>query len=481
MKLSRHFIQMVITANLLLSVNFLFGQNGQKVKANWQNLDLKTDSIFGISMEKAYAELLKGKKAVPVVVAVIDGGVDINHEDLKSVIWTNPKEIPGNGKDDDGNGFIDDVHGWNFYNAVEGEDINAEILSISDKIKNTQVDQKILNQLLQKMGKSDPTIDDFKKYIPSSAEEFKMQTTMVAGLKLFPDFVSGKKIKLKKAIDFYNMQLAYYEKKDYDPLAGGPSSLHGTHIAGIIAAVRDNSIGIKGVADLVKIMVIRAIPGIDPFKEKSKEAPVVTAVGGIEENKSAKPIADAIRYAANNGAKVINMSFGLPWFKSPVIVEEAIKYAISKDVLIVRASGNNSQNLDNSTLTFPDRKTLEGQAIATSLIEVGASDWKNDDKLATKFSNYGKNSVDVYAPGVDITSTVLRSTYDENSGTSMAAPVVAGLAAVIREYYPKLTAAQVKEIIMKSVVKVDRLKDKCVSGGIINAYNAFSYLLVRNK
>lgn len=468
---------MMIMAVLLLSVTLVFGQNGQKVKANWQNLDLTTDSVFGISMEKAYAELLKWKKAVPVVVAVIDGGVDINHEDLKSVIWTNPKEIPGNGKDDDGNGFIDDIHGWNFYGATAGEDISAEILSLSDKIKNTQSDQKILNQLLQKIGKSDPTIDDFKKYVPGSAEEFKMQTIMISGLKIFPDFVSEKKAKLKKAIDFYHMQMIYYEKKDYGPMEGGPSTLHGTHVAGIIAAVRDNNLGIMGLADHVKIMVARATPAADPFKEDSKEPPPVREIGGIEEYKSAKPVADAIRYAADNGARVINMSFGLPWFKTPVLVDEAIRYAISKDVLIIHASGNNFQNLDNSSLVFPDRKTLEGQAIAACWIEIGASGWKNDKKLATEFSNYGKNSVDVFAPGVEITSTVLRSNYDENSGTSMAAPVVAGLAAVIREYYPKLTAAQVKEVIMKSVVKADVLKDKCISGGIVNAYNAFSYLV----
>lgn len=473
MKLSRYFIEMMIIANLLLAVNSAFAQNGQKVKANWQNLDLKTDSVFGISMEKTYAELLKGKKAVPVIVAVIDGGVDINHEDLKSVIWTNPKEIPGNGKDDDGNGFVDDVHGWNFYSAMAGEDINAEMLSIPDKIKNANADQKILDQLLQKMGKSDPTIDDFKKYVPSSAEDFKMQTTMVAGLKLFPDFVSKWKVRLKRSIDFHNMQLAYYEKKDYDLITGGPSSIHGTHVAGIIAADRNNNFGIKGVADYVKIMAIRAIGTPDPFKDGM--GPVnYSAIDSDEAVKKNKAIADAIRYAVDNGAKIINMSFDQGWFQTPATISKAIEYAVSKDVLIIHASGNDGLNLDKRIDIFPDRGTLEGKALAASWIEVSASGWKSDGKLAAVFSNYGKNSVDVYAPGVDITSTVLRSGYDVNSGTSMAAPVVAGLAAVIREYYPKLTAAQVKEVIMKSVVKADVLKDKCVSGGVVNAYNAFS-------
>ncbi|RAJ34312.1 S8 family serine peptidase [Pedobacter cryoconitis] len=472
-KTDKYFIQLVMIAFMLFAVNSVFAQTDGKIKANWQNLDLKTDSVFGISMEKAYTQLLSGKKETPVIVAVIDGGVDINHEDLKSVIWTNLKEIPGNGIDDDKNGFIDDIHGWNFYSAAVGEDTQAEILSVHNKIEKTKRDQEILNHMLQKMCKPIPTIDDFKNYVPGSPEELKMQTAMITGLKIYPDFVSKERVKLKKAADFYKMQLAYYEKKDYDPIPGGPSSIHGTHVAGIIAAVRNNNVGTNGVADQVKLMVIRATPGIDPFKETADSATIYT-LGGTEENKNIKAIADAIHYAADNGAKVINMSFGIPLATRPATIYEAIRYAVSKDILIVHAAGNTGENLDKMDNLIPDRKTLEGQVIAPYWIEVGASDSKNDQKLATEFSNYGKNSVDVYAPGVDITSTVLRSTYDENSGTSMAAPVVTGLAAVIREYYPKLRAVQVKEVIMKSVVHEDVLKDKCVSGGVVNAYNALS-------
>ena len=463
--------KLLIVTFLLLPGNFVFAQSGEKVKDNWQNLDLKNDSVFGISMEKAYTELLTGRKAVPVIVAVIDGGVDINHEDLNSVIWTNPGEVPANSKDDDKNGFIDDIHGWNFYSPVSKEAEKTEILSIKNKLKAVHSEQKALNQMLGQIGKPTPAIDDFKNYIPGNAEEFKMQVNVVAGLKIHPEFVTYKKINLERAVNYYNMQLTYYEKRDYDPLTDGPSAYHGTHIAGIIAADRNNNIGIKGVADHAKIMVLKAVPSLDPTRESSGQIDVNSQDSTIIESRI-KAVADAIRYAADNGAKIINMSFGQPWAKPADIISEAIKYAVSKDVLIVHASGNEGQNLDLMEAIYPDRRTVEGKNIASSWLEVGASGWKNDEKLAGLFSNYGKNSVDVYAPGIEITSTVPRSNYLDDTGTSMAAPVVAGLAAVIREYFPELTAVQVKMIIMGSVVEVEELNNKCISGGVVNAYKA---------
>lgn len=462
---------LAVTTSLLLSADYVFAQSGEKVKDNWQNLDLKSDSVFGISMEKAYSELLNGKRSIPVIVAVIDGGVDINHEDLKSAIWTNSGEIPANGKDDEKNGFIDDIHGWNFYNVILKETEKTEIFSIKNKLKTVQSENEVLNVILKKIGKSSPGIDDFKNYIPNSAVELKMQINIVKGLKIYPEFVTYKRINLERAVNYYNMQLAYYEKHDYDSSTGGPSSYHGTHVAGIIAADRNNNLGIKGVADHAKIMVLKAVPGLDPVRESSEQMDVIPQGVTTEDNKT-KAVADAIRYATDNGAKVINMSFGQPWAKPAVSIDEAIKYAISKDVLIVHASGNEGKDLDQMVI-YPDRRTIEGQSIAACWIEVGASGWKNDEKLVGEFSNYGKNSVDVYAPGIEITSTAPRSTYLDDTGTSMAAPVVTGLATVIREYFPELTAAQVKMIIMKSVVEVGALKDKCISGGIINAYKAF--------
>ncbi|KIO76839.1 hypothetical protein TH53_12590 [Pedobacter lusitanus] len=481
---------------------------------NWQNLDLRADDVFGISTEKAYNELLKNKKANSVIVAVIDGGVDVRHEDLKTVIWTNPNEIPGNGKDDDHNGYIDDVHGWNFYSTMQKGDeefdisvlakeinayqlahketdsskmskkdllayqdykllktsLNQKLQPLINKLKETESKQRVLEQILHKINKTELSANDFKQYIPGSAEELGMQMDLVNGLREFPGYVTYKKANLIRAVDYYKMQLAFYNNQGYDLITGGPTAYHGTHIAGIIAADRDNNIGIRGVADHVKIMVIRAIPGFNPIPEDAAGNEQLVLKGGADDKQSLA-IAKSIRYATDNGAKVINMSLGESWAMTSQELREAIKYAVAKDVLIVHASGNKNKYLDDMNV-YPDRKTPDGLAVAASWIEVGASGLKNDDKLAGKFSNYGNKTVDVYAPGVEIISTIPRSAYLNDTGTSMATPVVAGLAALIRAYYPGLTARQIKEIIMKTVIKAGSLKDKCISGGVVNAYNA---------
>jgi len=460
----------ILTLSLFL-INIVKAQTIGKPKSNWQNLDLNTDGVFGISMEKTYAELLKGKKAVFVTVAVIDGGVDIEHPDLKPIIWTNSKEIPGNGIDDDRNNFIDDVHGWNFYNPLVKDDKKAEMMAIKNKLKTVQANLSVLEQIIKKMHTLAPSVEDFKNYIPKSADEFKMQKLMVYGLKKYSDFVEYKKTSMERAINYFNMQLDYYKKQDYDPMIDGPSSYHGTHVSGIIAAVRNNNIGIKGVSDHAKIMVIKAIQGLDPIGDETEQVSM-DYLSNIENEEPLKAFADALRYAADNGAKVINISIGFHWTKIPPLIDNAIKYAISKDVLIIHASGNLSLNMDQREI-YPNRKTLEGQGLSASWIEVSASGWKNDKSLPGEFANYGEKSVDVYAPGINIISTTPRNQYLDDTGTSMAAPVVTGLAATIRAYYPKLSARQVKEIIVKSIVKANILKHKCISGGIVNAYKAF--------
>ncbi|MCY1523814.1 type VII secretion-associated serine protease mycosin [compost metagenome] len=285
-----------------------------------------------------------------------------------------------------------------------------------------------------------------------------------------------------EGIKYYGNQINYNYNIDYNPrdIVGddpdnskeqfygnsdvkGPDALHGSHVAGIIGADRTNTLGIKGVADHVQIMAVRNTPNGD---ERDKD------------------VANAIRYAADNGARVINMSFGKAFSWDKAIVDEAVKYAVSKDVLIVQAAGNENKDIDTEN-NFPSRKYLDG-TVAAGYITVGASGYLNDETLKASFSNFGKVNVDVFAPGVAINSTVPGNKYKEEDGTSMAAPVVAGLATLIRSYYPKLSAIQVKDIILRSVVKVDHpvtyLKDAdkvsipfselCVSGGIVNAYEA---------
>ena len=494
-------------------------------KPNWQNLDLKTDSTFGISTEKAYKELLKGKKSTPVLVAVLDGGVDLNHEDLKRVIWTNKKEIAGNGIDDDKNGYVDDIHGWNFLGgktgAIEFETLEitrlvrrdmarfagVNVTNVAEKdkadyeafLKNrTEVEKElgtaksnlagisgfknVLDAVVKKIGKENPTKADWENFKPQGQQETGVRQAIIENLK-DSDFKTFYDAQIAEGYTYYYNQVNYNYNVDYDPrgMVGdnpnntkerfygsadvkGPDALHGSHVAGIIGADRSNTLGIKGVADNVMLMGVRVTPNGD---ERDKD------------------VANAIRYAADHGAKVINMSFGKSYSPDKAAVDEAVKYAISKDVLLVHASGNDNKDVDAAD-NFPNATYADGK-LASAWLTVGASGPKDGDDLKAAFSNYGKKSVDVFAPGVRILSTVPdNNKYLEEDGTSMAAPVVSGLAAMIRSYYPKLTAMQVKEIIMKSVVKINHnvntmkgadvvsvpFSDLCVTGGIVNAYNA---------
>ena len=531
------FIKNILFVAIMASLPFLaVGQEKEKPKANWQNLDLATDGVFGISTEKAYKELLKGKKSSPVIVAVIDGGIDEEHEDLKKIMWINTREIAANGKDDDKNGYADDVYGWNFIGSKKGNVHydNMELVRLikklqpkyaaalnstpfdekeqkefllykklitdyMDKLQNAQMGlanstifKRYIDEIVAKLKVNKPTLRDFDNYKPASDIEGRVLKAIKSELKENPDF--GKlKDDVNEGIKYYNARVKYHLNLEFssrdtvgDNYANsnekyygnsditGPDAEHGTHVGGIIAAIRNNGIGINGVADNAKLMGIRSIPDGD---ERDKD------------------VSNSIRYAVDNGAKIINMSFGKSYAWDKKVVDEAVKYAMDKGVLLVHAAGNEAVNTDK-TDNFPNRQFVDSlginMGIADAWIEVGASGWKNDETLLASFSNYGKKSVDVFAPGVKINSTLPGSKYKENDGTSMASPVVAGLAALIWSYYPNLTAVQVKDVIMKSVTKVDtkvKIKDEggsrkvdfselSVSGGIVNAYNA---LLIAEK
>jgi len=464
---------------------------------------------------------LKGKKSTPVIVAVLDGGVDLNHEDLKRIIWNNKKEIDGNGVDDDKNGYVDDLHGWNFLGGKSGSvefetleltrlvrrdaarfaGVTAATVPATDKaayaifISNrTELEKQLakaknelqgiagfkyyLDQVVKKIGKPNPTVTDFENFKPQGQQEQGIQGALVDILKKEPDFNSFYENQIVAGLKQATDQVKYNLNVEYDPrsIVGddpnnskerfygnndikGPDALHGSHVAGIIGADRTNTLGIMGVADNVIIMGVRNTPNGD---ERDKD------------------VANAIRYAADNGAKVLNMSFGKSYSWDKAVVDEAVKYAVSKDVLLVHAAGNDNNNIDVEN-NFPNAKYLDGN-VASSWITVGASGPLDNEDLKASFSNYGQTTVDVFAPGVRILSTVPDGKYLEEDGTSMAAPVVTGLAALIRSYYPKLTAVQVKEIIMKSVVKVNHnvnidavstpFSALCVTGGIVNTYNA---------
>jgi subtilisin family serine protease len=505
---------------------FASAQEAKKPVSGWQNLNLKTDSVFGIGTEKAYNELLKGKKHTTVLVAVIDGGVDTAHEDLKDVLWINPKEKANDRIDNDKNGYINDTHGWNFIGSAKGnvQYDNLEITRLARSYKkrfaaldtnkltgadvaafaeykkiNAEISKEIaaakqsftgvnnfkvaLDNILAAIGKKDPTADELVKYQPKNNAETRVQKTVLSYLPEYKNVSDFIEKEIMPAWNHYNEQLEYNYNVDFDPrsIVGdnyandnerfygntditGPNADHGSHVSGIIGANRTNGIGIQGVADDVRIMGVRTVPTGD---ERDKD------------------VANAIRYAAANGARVINMSFGKSYSYNKKIVDDAVKFAMSKDVLIIHAAGNDNKNTEKEN-NFPSRVYEDKSGQAQAWIEVGASGPKNDLTLKASFSNYGKTSVDVFAPGVDINSTTPGSKYALHNGTSMAAPVVAGLAALIRSYYPKLTALQVKDIILRSVEKVDHkvtltegknnrevtFDELCATGGIVNAYNA---------
>ncbi len=477
----------------------------------WSHLDIVTDTIPGMSVDKAYAELLKGKKGVPVIVGIVDSGVDIEHEDLKSVLWTNTKEIAGNGIDDDKNGYIDDIHGWNFLGDITKENLEYERI-IKDKnlvddatyqVAKALNDKKIAEatagktrseQMLETITKGDAalvkhlgkpvyTIEEVNAIVSQEPETQKSKAAMqqMFSYKL-P--IADLKVAVQKQLEGQIALLSGgHLKTDYRKVVGdnpnditdtkygnnnvmGPDKneiLHGTHVAGIVAQSRNNVLGGDGVANNVQILTVRAVPDGDEYD---------------------KDIALGIRYAVDNGAKVINGSFGKSFSPHKQWVYDAIKYAEKKDVLFVQAAGNEAKDIDFSE-NFPSDSEDKVTEFADNVITIGALNFEYGNKVVARFSNIGKINVDVFAPGVKIYATTPNNTYKYLQGTSMAAPNVAGVAALIRSYYPKLSAKQVKHILMDSGVAITtdvivggKANDTrsfttlSKSGKIVNAYNA---------
>ena len=492
---------------------------------NWQLLDQTSDGIAGISSERAMRELLAGKTPKrTVLVAVIDGGIDTAQVDLKANLWVNPKDAP-NGRDDDGDGHADDVHGWDFIGGASG-DVHYDTfeltrlvaachnapaaagyppLSAAERARcdeyarsydSTRTDyEQQLSQIMPIAAMMTRALPVLKRATASESlsvarvqaiqptspdvQQAKQLYLRLAQIGATPEQLFDARDELQSRLK-YGLDTTYNPRSivgdDYKNLAQrsygnsdvmGADAKHGTHVSGIIGAVRGNALGIDGIAPAVKIMMIRTVPDGD---ERDKD------------------VANAIRFAADAGAQVINMSFGKGYSPQKSAVDEAVKYADSKGVLMVHAAGNDGANLATAA-NFPTPKYLDGGR-AQNWIEVGATSWKGGDQLVASFSNYGQNEVDVFAPGVDILSTVPGNQYERDSGTSMAAPVVTGLAALLMSYYPNLTAADVKRIILASasrhpdqtVVRPNgdqgappvRVKFGTLSatGGIVNAYEA---------
>lgn len=485
----------------------------------WSHLDILSDTIPGMSVDKAYAELLKDKKGVKVIVGIVDSGVDIEHEDMKSVIWTNPKEIPGNGIDDDNNGYIDDMHGWNFLGDITKERLEYERIAMDKTLTDEatylkakgMVDKKIAESAVVKsqieqtlafvnssdealkkhFGKATYTIDEVNAISSTDATLLQSQKVMQQMLS-FGLPIEELKVEIQKELDDTN-GYEVHVNKDYRSILGdnpkdikdtkygnnnviGPDkkeALHGTHVAGIVAQARYNNLGGDGVAsNNVEILTVRAVPDGDEYD---------------------KDIALGIRYAVDNGAKVINGSFGKSFSPQSQWVFDAIKYAESKDVLIVHAAGNDAKDIDVED-NYPNDSEDKKTEIADNLITIGALNFEYGTNVVANFSNFGALNVDVFAPGVKIYATTPNNEYQYLAGTSMAAPNAAGVAALIRSYYPDLTASQVKHILMDSgttintTVQVGGPKgDKkpftslSKSGKIVNAYTALQMAAKMSK
>lgn len=516
----------------LLTLLLLFQNLLSSQPKNWPHLDFISDSIPGVSTSKAFAKTSPlSPPAQSLVVAVLDCGVDIDHPDLKENIWTNPKEIPGNGLDDDHNGYTDDLHGWNFLGSKDGNNVQYDNLELVRLLRN--LNSKYRGQDSVRLAKSkskelqfyNSLKSEYQNLLSDYTENYNRFTTMLARFS-YLDSIAREQLQtdsigfsqlsffkpttpnenrtkleglqylnsghfsslnallkqIQQAQTLYETYLKYNVNLNYDPrpMIGddyhnsyqknygnpdckGPDSFHGTHVAGIIAAKRNNGIGMDGIAQNVKIMVLRCVPSGD---ERDKD------------------VANAIIYAVDNGARILNLSFGKKYVWDKKALDNALRYAEKKNVLIVHGAGNDHANTDS--VTYYPNKWYSKKKWAHNFIEVGAINWKTNEELVADFSNYGQNNVDLFAPGVDIYSTAPENSYKFASGTSMAAPVVSGVAAVVWSHYPQLSAKELKKILMQSSIKNFSQKKVYLpgrqqlvpfsslskTGGIVNLYEA---------
>ena len=532
--------KVLIAAAFLASFSFAFAQD--KMQDNdlktWYHKDFSTTNVYGVNTNNAYKFLeSKGLKPRTVVVGVLDSGVEVDHPGLINNMWKNPNEIPNNGIDDDKNGYVDDIYGWNFIGGKTA-DVDADNLEVTRMVKKYQpifegtdsaknkANQAKMPEEYAMYQKSKKLFDEkgseakqyyqyfsgFNNAIPSIIKTLNGKTLTKANLaaikpasqedsrnlQILNSLVQeaenvGKTPKeveelLRKEVDgalkHYESQATKHYNLDFDPrkeIVGdnydnynekhygnnhyeGPDASHGTHVSGIIAGLPHGNEAQYGVAHKVaKIMTVRAVPDGD---ERDKD------------------VANAIRYAVDNGAKILNMSFGKAVSPGKKHVWEAMKYAEKKGVLLVKAAGNDNQNIGENEY-FPTNfmKQSDEKPFVSNMIVVGAST-NNNQNLRARFSNYNGKMVDVFAPGQEIYSTVPDAKYEYLQGTSMASPVVAGAAAVLWAYMPSLTPQQIKEALVKTVNKstvnanVDsnaNFDQISVAGGVIDLYKAAQY------
>jgi subtilisin family serine protease len=499
------------------------GEQISIVPDRWWMLDAEQDGVVGASVDRAYREVLAGRQPRrTVVVAIIDSGVDVEHEDLQGSLWRNPRETR-NRQDDDGDGLVDDIYGWNYIGGPDGRHVDVDTYEVTRLVaacralfggtpaptrppervtaeecpgieeafaeKRTEAEQMlpqiremnetvqiVVRMLKQQLGTDSLTVERVRALTPlrNDVRQARQIYLQLAEENITPRMVADEVERLEKL-------LALGLNPEFDPrdIVGdnyadptervygnndviGPDASHGTGVAGIVATGRDNQIGVDGIATAVQIMTLRAVPNGD---ERDKD------------------VANAIRYAVDHGAHIINMSFGKAYSPEKAVVDAAVRYADERGVLLVHAAGNDAQDLATAA-NFPNRRYLDGGE-ALHWLEIGASDWRGADRLAADFSNYGRAQVDVFAPGSQILSTAPGNRYEAASGTSFAAPVVSGIAAILMAYFPELSTADVRRIILESATplrdrmvvlpgsdELARFGDLSVTGAVVNAYNA---------
>jgi cell wall-associated protease len=508
---------------------------------NWSHLDSDKDKIYGISLQKLYNENIIKNNSNSLIVAIIDTQIDLNQEDLKGKIWVNTKEIPDNKIDDDKNGYIDDINGWNFVGKPNGgyfsygnfeytrvvkrwdsyfknkKYVSEDSLIVFEEYKSAQAKlDKSIKYYIGWKKSLDFRINHYKIVEDTINYFFPKKDYTIAKLdSLYQKYkINDKTFKQRRDDNDLDLgSLIYYKKTDLemgdktiedligpsnqfdsiinknlnvnfvdrDMIQDNPTKLekgygnnqlnlyknlnyHSTVVSGVIAGNRNNNIGIKGFHDNIKIM------------------PLSTSISGDEHDKD---IANAIYYAVDNGAKIINMSFGKEFSLEKKWTFDAYKYAEDHNVLIVHISGNDKFDIDKNPYYPNDNDYVNKKEVVGNFINVGSISKRTDSTMVSKFSNYGKENVDIFAPGEEIYVAKPNNEYGYDSGTSLAGPMVSGTAALIWLYYPKLTVKQVKDIILESGVSIDKMvvkpgtkdemvpfADLCKTGKVLNAYNA---------
>ena len=515
----RHLKLSVLVIILLISSNELIAQSNKKLTSseleNWFKADLEQDSIVGISFKKA-EKFLKNKKNVPVVIGVIETSVDISHKDLKGWIWENPNEIKDNGIDDDNNGYIDDINGWNFIGNLttlnyEYERIIMNPYLVKDKsllkkakkeyntllkerTKDYKDDIKTLKLLEERdirltnyFQREDYTLEDVLN-IESDNKNIQKDIKSIKTRKKISKPAFGRELDVKLPYFIKNQILASkkYKKEDSIIVSGQSIKIdYRKSLGDDIENLSDKQYGNNNVNPYIDEDHGTHVTGILVANNISRNYSIIPLrINGSVGDEHDKDVALSIRYAVDNGAKVINASFEKYYSPHSEWVYKAIKYAEEKDVLIIIAAGNYNLNRDE-TLVFPnDNKGLNNE-FTTNAIVVGSSKPYFGKNILSSFSNYGKNNVDIFAPGNKIYSTLPQNEYGFKGGTSMAAPMVTSIAATIRSYYPNLSAKEVKQVILNSGTKIDfevnipsernksvNFSELCKSSSIVNFYNA---------